>query len=151
LLQIEGQAEALPRLERAVELAPTVEEYASLLEQQLIDAGRVGELATLFLTRADRISDAQARVALRKRAAKIQREHLDDVTAARTSYIMVLRDAQDAETLLWLANDAEARKDLDACVGYLARLVDAEPELAQKIQHCLREARIRARGLADKQ
>lgn len=149
LLQIDGQAEALPRLERAVELAPMVEEYSSLLEQQLIAANRVSELAGLFLARAERISDVEARVTLRKRAAKIQREHLNDVTAARTSYIMVLRDAQDPETLLWLANDAEQRTDLDASAAYLARLVDAEPDTALKVEYCLREARMRARGAHD--
>src|SRR5690606_20446437 len=89
-LQMGEREDAVARLERAVELAPTVEEYSALLEQQLVAAGRVGELAALFLTRADKMSDRAARVAIRKRAAKIQRDHLEDVDAARASYLMVL-------------------------------------------------------------
>lgn len=149
LLQLNERDEAVARLERAVDLAPTADDYATALEQQLIAAGRVGEVATLFLTRAERLTDPAARVALRKRAAKVQREHLNDVVSARASYVMVLRDAQDAETLLWLANDAEQRKDLDGAAAYLARLVDAEAESSQRVEFALREAKLRARGLGD--
>lgn len=149
LLQMNERDEAVARLERAVDLAPTVDEYSTALEQQLIAAGRVGEVVTLFLTRADRLKDVAARVALRKRAAKVQREHLQDVVAARASYVMVLRDAEDAETLLWLANDAEERKDVEGAVGYLARLVEAETEPTAKVEYALREARLRARGLGN--
>lgn len=149
LLQMNERDEAVARLERAVDLAPTVDEYSTALEQQLIAAGRVGEVATLFLTRADRLSDVAARVALRKRAAKVQRDHLQDIVSARASYVMVLRDAADPETLLWLANDAEQRKDVDGAVNYLTRLVDAEPETTAKVEHALREAKLRARGQND--
>src|SRR5690606_32259293 len=89
------------------------------------------------------------RVTLRKRAAKIQREHLSDVEAARASYLMVLRDSEDPETLLWLADDAEQRQDLEAAVGYLVRLAKVSEELSERVQHTLREARLRARGLSD--
>lgn len=149
LLQMNERDEAVARLERAVDLAPTVDEYSTALEQQLIAAGRVGEVATLFLTRAERLTEVAARVALRKRAAKVQREHLQDIVSARASYVMVLRDAADPETLLWLANDAEQRKDVDGAVNYLTRLVDAEPETTAKVEHALREAKLRARGLTD--
>lgn len=148
-LQMGEREDAVARLERAVELAPTVEEYSALLEQQLVAAGRVGELAALFLTRADKMSDRAARVAIRKRAAKIQRDHLEDVDAARASYLMVLRDMPDAETLLWLANDAERRQDLEASVGYLARLVEVVEDPSERSELALREARLRARGLSD--
>lgn len=149
LLQMNERDEAVARLERAVDLAPTVDEYSTALEQQLIAAGRVGEVATLFLTRADRLTEVAARVALRKRAAKVQRDHLQDIVSARASYVMVLRDAADPETLLWLANDAEQRKDVDGAVNYLTRLVDAEPETTAKVEYALREAKLRARGLSD--
>lgn len=149
LLQINEREEAVARLERAVDLAPTVDEYSVALEQHLIAAGRVSEVATLFLTRAERLDDAAARVALRKRAAKVQEEHLRDVVAARASYVMVLRDAADPETLAWLADDAEQRKDVDGAVAYLSRLVDAEPDVERKVSHALREARLHARGLND--
>jgi tetratricopeptide (TPR) repeat protein len=149
LLQMNEREEAIIRLERAVDLAPTVDEYATALEQQLIAAGRVEEVATLFLTRAERLTDPAARVVLRKRAAKVQNEHLQNVVAARASYVMVLRDAADPEALLWLANDAEERKDVDGEVAYLSRLVDAEPDVALKVTYALREARLHARGLND--
>lgn len=141
--------EAVARLEKAVEFAPSEEEYANSLEELLISSERVQELVQLFLTRAAKLTDTEARVHLRKRAAITQRDHMEDPVAARASFLLVLQDVEDEETLLWLAGEAEERDDAEMAVGYLRRLTEAVTDAEQKIRHSLREAELQATKLVD--
>lgn len=141
--------EAVTRLEHAVELAPTNETYAKALEKLLVGAERVEELTQLFLARADKLQDKEARVSLRKRAAKVQAEYLGEVSAARASYVLVLQDQEDPEALRWLADEAEQRTDHEAAVHYLERLERGSSDQADKVETVLREAKLRVSGLSD--
>lgn len=140
LVQGGDSGEAISRLEQAVDLAPTHEPYSSALEELLVAADRVDEMVSLFLTRATKLSDPAVRVHLRKRAAVIQRDRMGDEGAARGSFALVLQDQEDAETLEWLAREAEQRGDVDNAVGYLHRLVKALSEPRRKVEFTLHEA-----------
>ncbi len=141
--------EAVSRLEAVVALAPTNDEYSQALEELLVAADRVDELVQMFLTRAAALDDVEARVVLRKRAAASQRDRLGDVDAARGSYALVLQDKEDAETLQWLATEAEERGDADTAVSYLMRLTDATTDEAAKIEIALHQADLCATRLKD--
>jgi cellulose synthase operon protein C len=139
LLQAGEVDEAITRLEQAVELAPDRVEYADELEQRLTAADRVEDVARIFLRRADKLEDKRLRVELRRRAAILQRDRLNDIDAARAGFVLVLRDEEDPETLTWLADDAEERSDFDNAVRYLWRLGAAVDEPQQKTDVLLRE------------
>jgi len=109
----------------------------------------VQELVKLFLTRAAKLTDTEARVHLRKRAAITQRDHMSDPVAARASFALVLQDAEDEETLLWLSAEAEGRDDAETAVEYLRRLTDAVADPTEKIRHSLHEAELQATKLVD--
>ena len=142
------QARALQSLYRATELDPNNDEYADAVEKQLLSSRRGSELPAFLLERAARIMDTQKRVALRKRAAKYQSHELGDFDAARRSYELVLQEADDAEALSLLADDAEGRGDAQAAVGYLRRLISLRDE-HRRVPLLLREAHLRHKGLKD--
>ncbi|MEY4551120.1 MAG: hypothetical protein RL685_7315, partial [Pseudomonadota bacterium] len=128
LAETGDQARALQSLYRATELDPNNDDYADAVEKQLLSSRRGSELPAFLLERAARIMDTQKRVALRKRAAKYQSHELGDFDAARRSYELVLQEADDAEALSLLADDAEGRGDAQAAVGYLRRLISLRDE-----------------------
>jgi tetratricopeptide (TPR) repeat protein len=142
------QARALQSLYRATELDPNNDEYADAVEKQLLSSRRGSELPAFLLERAARIMDTAKRVALRKRAAKYQSHELGDFDAARRSYELVLQEADDAEALSLLADDAEGRGDAQAAVGYLRRLISLRDE-HRRVPLLLREAHLRHKGLKD--
>jgi tetratricopeptide (TPR) repeat protein len=139
---------ALSNLYRATELDPNNDEYADAVEQQLATTRRGSELPAFLLERAARISDMQKRVSLRKRAAKYQSHELGDFDSARRSYELVLQEADDAEALSLLADDAEGRGDAATAVGYLRRLISLKDE-HRRVPLLLREAHLRHKGLKD--
>ena len=87
---------------------PTNDEIAERLERHFGETDRLGDVAPLLLRRAQKHPDKGARVDLRKRAAKMQRE-TGDPTAARESLELLLEDGDDAGALSLLAEDAEER------------------------------------------
>lgn len=141
-------ARALTNLYRATELDPNNDEYANAVEEQLSSSRRGSELPAFLLERAARINDSQKRVALRKRAAKYQSHELGDFDSARRSYELVLQEADDAEALSLLADDAEGRGDAATAVGYLKRLISLKDE-HRRVPLLLREAHLRHKGLKD--
>lgn len=141
-------ARALQSLQKAAELDPERDDYAESVESQLLAARRGSELPAFLLGRAERLSDTDKRVELRKRAAKYQSHELGDFDAARRSYELVLEDADDAEALTLLADDAEGRGDAGTAVGYLRRLIALRDE-ARRVPLLLREAHLRHKGLKD--
>ncbi|MEY2935037.1 MAG: hypothetical protein RL033_5786, partial [Pseudomonadota bacterium] len=148
LAETGDQARALQSLYRATELDPNNDDYADAVEKQLLSSRRGSELPAFLLERAARIMDTQKRVALRKRAAKYQSHELGDFDAARRSYELVLQEADDAEALSLLADDAEGRGDAQAAVGYLRRLISLRDE-HRRVPLLLREAHLRHKGLKD--
>lgn len=137
---------SIARLETAVEADPTDDGVAEALEAELAVGDRMADVALLLLRRAESHPDAGARVQLRKRAAKLQRETLGDPSGARESLVLVLKDRDDAEALATLADDAEERGEFGEAAEYLARWSrSAAPE--QRAEIVLREARLLADGL----
>lgn len=148
LAEAGDQARALQSLYRATELDPNNDEYADAVEKQLVSSRRGSELPAFLLERAARLKDMQKRVALRKRAAKYQSHDLGDFEAARRSYELVLQEADDAEALSLLADDAEGRGDPATAVNYLRRLINLRDE-HRRVPLLLREAHLRHKGLKD--
>lgn len=145
-----GDAEgAIARLEHAVEADPTDDGVAEMLERELTAAERVPEVATLLLQRAAAHPDAGARVALRKRAAKIQKETLGDAEGARASLALVLEDGADPEALSFLAEDAEERGEFGEAAEYLSRLSRSVKSPKERAPIVLRQARLLAEGAGD--
>jgi hypothetical protein len=140
---------AVLRLEQATELDPEHEEYATELETRYDEAERREDLANFLLKRADRLKDRGQRVALRKRAATLQRDALGDVESARATLIAVLDDGDEPEALIWLADDAQQGGEPSAAAEYLARLIKVTPETSKKVEFAMREAELVASGLDD--
>jgi len=142
-------ASAVLRLEQATELDPKNDEYAAGLEERYRGAERLADLSAYLLRRAERLDDKAARAELRRRVAKLQREELNDAEGARATLTQLLDDAEDLEALLYLSNDAQERGEFDDAARYLARLVKASPEPADKVKHLMRQAEIVAVGQGD--
>jgi hypothetical protein len=140
---------AIARLDLAVDADPTDETIAGTLEQKLGAADRSQDIAALLLRRAEKHPDKAARVALRKRAAQIQRETLGDPVAARESLERVLEDGDDPEALALLADDAEERGEFSEAVEHLARLARTSTDKHHQTLVALRQARLLAEGVKD--
>jgi hypothetical protein len=151
LLRLGDESSAILRLEQAADLDPPNDTYAAVLEEHYTKASRSEDLAAFLLRRAERLKDLPQRVALRKRAASLQRDTLGDPEAARLSLLRVLDDVDDIETLQVLAADAEQRSEFADAVQYLRRLGDAIADPADQIEVRMREARLMADGLDDPQ
>lgn len=143
------EASAVLRLEQAAELDPVNDEYAAKLEARYEEAQRIEDLANFLMKRADALKDPAQRVALRKRAANIQRDALQNPEAARATLLALLDDGDEPEALAWLADDAQQNGDAESAVGYLARLVKVTTDPAAKVEVALREAALLADGLDD--
>jgi hypothetical protein len=137
------------RLEEAADLDPLNEEMASLLESRYQENERVSDLVEFVLKRASKLSEKERRIALRKRAADIQRNQLSEADAARDTLMMVLEDSDDVEALTLLADDARERGDHQEQVSLLHRLAIATSEPSAKAEVMLREAGVLARDLDD--
>jgi len=142
-------ASAVLRLEQATELDPNHEKYAASLEEKYRTAERIADLAAYLLRRAEKLDDKTTRAGLRRRVAKIQREELTDPDGARATLTELLQDGDDLEALAYLADDAQGRSEFKEAVDYLARLVKASSEPADKISNLMRQADMTAEGLDD--
>ncbi len=149
LTRAEDHDTAIVRLEQAADLDPTDDAIATVLEQRYNEAGRLGDLSTYLLRRAEKLTDKEQRVALRKRTSYIQRDQLSDPDAARASLVLLLEDSDDSEALTLLADDADQRGEWSEAVSYLHRLAKTTDATADKIVVMLREARLVASGLDD--
>ncbi|HEX9619875.1 MAG TPA: hypothetical protein VF989_07060 [Polyangiaceae bacterium] len=140
-------AGALSRLEQATDLDPVNEELAQRLEECYLASEQPGELAAFLLRRADKLSKKEQRIALRKRAAKLQRETLADADASRLSLTALLEDGDDAEALGLLADDAAELEDHQAALEYLDRLAKVIDDPGERAKVRARAAAIAAEGL----
>ncbi len=140
---------AFARLEEAVDWAPAQDEYASELERRLDAAGRTSDVAALLLGRAKKLEQAELRIGLRNRAARLLGHSLGDLDAARDAYALALEDGEDPEALRWLADDSERLTDYAGTVEYLARLAAAVTDADEKLQVLHREAELVRTQLGD--
>ena len=142
-------AGAVERLEQATELDPTNDELAAELEERYEEAERIEDLVAFLLRRAGQLPAGSVRSGLRRRAADVQRDRLDDGDGARETLLALLEDGDDLDALAWLADDAEQRADPSAAVDFLGRLSKASTDTPQKITVLLREAALFAGPLSN--
>jgi hypothetical protein len=142
-------ATAVERLEQATELDPMSDELAAELEERYEGAERIEDLVAFLLRRAGQLPSGPVRSSLRRRAADVQRDRLDDGDGARETLLALLEDGDDLDALAWLADDAEQRADPSAAVEFLGRLSRATSETPQKIEVLLREAALFSGPLSD--
>lgn len=140
---------AIMRLEQAAELDPTNEAYATQLEERYAEAERLEDLIAYLLRRAEGVQEKDQRLALRKRAAQMQREQLSDMEGANETLQLVLQDAEDVEALTVLAEDARERGEFQDEASLLHRLAAVTEDPAAKVEIVLREANVLAVDLED--
>ena len=149
LLRAGDAANSVLRLEQATELDPSSDRYAADLEARYAAAERHEDLVSFLLRRAEKLSEREQRAALRKRAAQLQRDTLENPDAARQTLQELLQDGDDLEALNILADDAEQRADFSEAVSLLQRLEKASEGPEQQIPVLFRRAQIVADGLSD--
>lgn len=149
LVKAGDHVNALLYVEGASTLDPKNDDYAAEIEQKYTEAERFGELADFHVARAAKLDDAAKRVALRKRAASIQSERLNDKDAARETLLKALEDGDDGEVLLQLADDAEARGESEQARDFLHRLVSLTKDPENQAKVALREANLLIEKLDD--
>ena len=149
LFRAGDEATAVLRLEQATELDPHNDGYAADLEQRYESAQQNQELTSFLLRRADKLSEKAQRSALRKRAARMQRDVLSDPDAARQTLQGLLEDGDDLEALQTLADDAEQRAEFKEAVALLERVERATSEPSAQVAVLMRQAAVVADGLDD--
>lgn len=149
LLRAGDASTALLRLEQAFDLAPNDESLAQKLEATYEHEGRLDEIAAFLVRRSEQAKDTAQSVGFLKRAAAFRRERLSDPDGARDLLLRIVSSTEDVEALSMLADDASAREDHSAAIGYLKRLEPHTTERADKIRLALREASILADGVGD--
>jgi tetratricopeptide (TPR) repeat protein len=140
---------AVSRLEQAVHLDPTSDEYAAQLRDQYGAAGETTKLVEMLATRGDRLADRVKRVALRREAAALYATQLGDKEASREQWLKVLEDGDDREALEKLVDYAVEREDHTEACTLLRRLGHIAVDKADKARIALREAEILADGVRD--
>ncbi|HEV3188889.1 MAG TPA: hypothetical protein VGY54_00255, partial [Polyangiaceae bacterium] len=145
----DDDASVVQSLERATDLAPANDDFAKLLSERYAAAERWSDLALALSKRGDRLKDPQARIEVRRRAAKLYETQLGDKDLAREVWRRVLEDGEDQEALERLVDDAIAREDYNEATSLLRRLEPLASNLMEKARVALREADLVADGLGD--
>jgi hypothetical protein len=143
------EVNALLCVEGASGLDPGNDEYAAEIDRQYTRAERFADLAEYYGARAAKLEDSARRGRLRKQAATLLVERLGDRDAAREMLLRALDDGDDAEVLLRLADDAEARGDSEQTRDFLHRLVTITRAPSERVVYALREAKLLAESLSD--
>ncbi len=134
---------------RATDLEPANEEFAARLADLYRNSAHWDDLVTLFLRRADRLTDRARRVEVRRDAAKIYAAELANKEAARETWRAVLEDGEDTEALERLVDDAVEREDYAEATELLQRLEAVVTDPRDKARIALREAELVADGIGD--
>jgi tetratricopeptide (TPR) repeat protein len=148
LLKANNPSAAVDMLERAAELDPVSDTYATTLGEQYEAQARESDLIAYLLGRAEKLGDKPRRTEARRKAAELQRR-LGDGEGARESLLLLLSDGDDADALRLLVDDAAERGDHQECADLLRRLGVLVREPEEKLALLLREAELVANGLDD--
>jgi len=138
-----GDGEAvLALLTEGLRLDATNDSIAARLATLLVAEERYSELVQAMLTRAGSHPDRQKRMALRRDAAILLRDRLDDIEGMRSALTELLEDGDDVEALSLLAQDAEETGEIAEAIGYLRRWQsavsgDARAEVALRLAQLL--------------
>ena len=147
--RVGDDAAVVQTLERATELVPANDDVAKRLTERYAATARWGDLGVSLRKRADRLSDPQARIDLRRRAATLYATQIGDKNLARECWLRVLQDGEDKEALEYLVDDAIGRGDYGEATALLRRLEPLASDPMQKARIALREADLVADGLGD--
>lgn len=139
----------LERLEKATDLDPATEEYATQLTERYTSASKWEDLVALLSKRGERLTDKAKRVAARRQAATLYAAQLGDKEASRELWLKVLDDGDDKEALEKLIDDAVERNDHTEATTLLRRLGNTVTDRAEKARVALREAELLADGVGD--
>ncbi len=139
----------IENLEKATDLDPSSDEFATRLAERYTVAARWPELVALFSKRGDRIADREKRVAARREAARLLTSRLADPRAASETWRKVLEDGDDKEALERLVDDAVEREDYEEATQLLRRLEKVAADGPERARIALREAELVADGLGD--
>ncbi len=139
----------ITNLERAVELDPSSDEYATLLGDRYTASQRWTDLVQLLVRRGDRMTDRSERVAMRRKAASLYASQLSDKEGAREMWLKVLEDGDDKEALERLVDGAIEREDHTEATTLLRRLGNTAVDKAERARIALREAELFAEGMGD--
>jgi len=112
-------------LTEGLKLDATADSIAARLATLLVAEERYSELVQAMLSRAGNHPDRQKRVALRRDAALLLRDRLDDIEGMRSALTELLEDGDDVEALSLLALDAEETGEISDAIGYLRRWQNA--------------------------
>jgi tetratricopeptide (TPR) repeat protein len=141
--------EALARLEEATEFDPLNDDYANLLVAKYNTAGSTEKLVDFLTKRGDRLTDRSKRVNIRREAATLCANRLQDKELARELWLKLLEDGDDREALERLIDDAVEREDHTEAATLLRRLGQNTVDKAEKARVALREAELLADGVGD--
>jgi Tetratricopeptide repeat len=136
-------------LELATELAPTNDDFAKLLTDHYAAAARWNDLAVSLTKRGDRLPNPQARIDVRRQAARLYEAEIGDKDLARETWRRVLEDGDDQEALERLVEHAIGLADYSDATASLRRLEPLASDILQKVRVALREADLVADGLGD--
>ncbi|MBK7396847.1 MAG: hypothetical protein IPJ34_11235 [Myxococcales bacterium] len=140
---------SIQRLEQATELAPEDDELAQRLEAAFEQDGRLDEISAFLVRRSEQIADPTTAIDLLRRAARLERDQLNDPDAARALLLRIVERSEDELALLELAEDAQGREEHEAALGYLSRLEPLARSTEAKVRLLLRQAGVLSDGLGD--
>ena len=141
--------EALERLEEATELDPLNDDYAALLVARYNQSDSTEKLVSFLTKRGDRLTDRSKRINIRREAAILCGQRLQDKELARELWLKLLEDGDDREALERLIDDAVEREDHTEAATLLRRLGANTVDKAEKARVALREAELLADGVGD--
>ncbi len=139
----------LERLERACDLDPTADDFATALVERYTAIEVWDKVVAFLAKRGGRVSDKPKRVALRRQAATLAESKLSDKEAAREQWLKVLDDGDDREALEHLVDYAVERDDHNEATTLLRRLGALATDKSEKARVALREAELLAEGIGD--
>lgn len=143
------EEEALARLEEATEFDPLNDDYANLLVARYNQADSTDKLVAFLTKRGDRLTDRSKRIIIRREAATLCANRLQDKELAREMWLKLLEDGDDREALERLIDDAVEREDHTEAATLLRRLGQNTVDKAEKARVALREAELLADGVGD--
>ncbi len=140
---------ALERLEKACDLDPTADEFATALSERYSAIEAWDKLVAFLSKRGDRVTDKGKRVAIRREAAALYTTRLADKDGARELWLKVLEDGDDRDALERLVDYAVEREDHNEATTLLRRLGALATDKSEKARVALREAELLAEGIGD--
>lgn len=140
-LKAGGLETALAQFESASELDVTNDDLAAKVDSLYEQLDRQLDQVGFLLRRAEQLTAGSTRVAIRHRAAALQR-HANDEDGARDTLLALLEDGADFHALQVLHELAEKRQDWEEAIDMLRRLVAVCENKKEKLAYAVREGQL---------